>query len=89
MKPRIGVSFWNDWPDLIDRGNNWNNFTLIKLTFEWSGKDGYKGRYIEIEVGLFGLNFDLEIYGKESRDIALEPILKMKEEYEKDEAEEL
>ena len=69
--------FWHDYW----RGN-WSNFTIVKLSFEWGGKRSYRGRYVEAELGLLGLNVLLDWYDEPSRDAAFAPIVDRIREYD-------
>ena len=52
------VEFWADWPDLWRRNLNWRNFTFIRCELEYGV---YKGKYLEVSLGLLGFNFSFEV----------------------------
>jgi hypothetical protein len=52
------VNAYADWPDLWHRNLNWRNFSFVRYDLEWGV---YKGRYLEVSLGLLGFNFSFEI----------------------------
>lgn len=65
---RMSVTPQQQWTEWVTSGYSWRNFTLVQLAFEVSD---YKGRTVEVEIGLLGLALHVELYnGSEREDFA-------------------
>lgn len=83
---RVSGKVWQQWREFFGDWN-WRNFTLVKLSLEWADGAGYKGRYFEIDVGLFGFCGELEIWDAVDRAGALSPIERMVDDWEENHGE--
>ncbi len=75
--------WWHQWREIFGHDYNWRNFTFVTATAEWSTADAvYKGRYLEITVGLFGVLVEMELYDYVDRAEALSPVERRAQDWE-------
>lgn len=58
---QLGFYFHHDWDSFMFwKPLNWRNFTIIHLSIETNDYS----KYLELEFGILGLNFNFDIYRK-------------------------
>lgn len=76
------VHGWQHWREWFGKDYNWRNFTVLRFDIEAGPAHGYKGRYVEVTLGLIGFVVEFEVWDTIDRTAALGPVIRRMHDWE-------